>query len=173
LRPAPGGQRSVHINDGASDYDTLLVLHSSSILPTSSGRFYVRFNARFGSALSTGHNTFVLADLFAAQGQGHNFRFGEDSGFLEYTTMSDANAGHATGLTIPPNTWTCIEILLDHVKPEVDVWINGAEIAGMHHTDYPLDNYDNLRFGYEKYAGPAMEIWYDDIAIGTQPIGCN
>src|SRR5205814_8697841 len=68
----PGGQRSVHINDGASDYDTLLVLHASSILPTSSGRFYVRFNVRFGSALSPGHNTFVLADLFAAQGQGHN-----------------------------------------------------------------------------------------------------
>jgi Cip1-like, core domain len=170
---APGGQRSVHISDSATDYDTLLVLHSSSILPTSSGRFYVRFMARFGSALSTGHNTFVLADLFTAQGQGHNFRFGEDAGSLEYTTLGDSNAGHATGLTIAPDTWTCIEILLDHAKPEIDVWINGAEIADMHHTDYPLDDYDNVRFGYEKYAGPAMEIWYDDIAIGTQPIGCQ
>jgi hypothetical protein len=170
---APGGQRSVHISDSATDYDTLLVLHSSSILPTSGGRFYLRFMARFGSALSSGHNVFVLADLFTAQGQGHNFRFGEDSNYLEYTTLSDANAGHATGLTIAPNTWTCIEILLDHVKPEIDVWIDGAEIADMHHTDYPLDNYDNVRFGYEKYAGPEMEIWYDDIAIGTQPIGCQ
>jgi hypothetical protein len=168
----PGGQRSVHISDSATDYDTLLVLHAASILPTSTGRFYVRFFARFGSALSTGHNTFVLADIFTKQGQGNNFRFGEDSGYLEYTTLGDSNAGHATGLTIAPNSWTCLEILLDHTKPEVDVWIDGAEIADMHHTNYPLDNYDNVRFGYEKYAGPAMEIWYDDIAIGTQQIGC-
>ena len=43
----------------------------------------------------------------------------------------------------------------------------------MHHTNYPLDNYDSVRLGFEKYAGPGMEIWYDDIAIGTQRIGCN
>ena len=169
----PGGQRSVHMNGGSNDYDTLLVLRSASILPTSSGRFYVRFFARFSRALATGHNSFLLADVFARQGQGNNFRFGEDGGFLEYTTLGDSNAAHATGVPIPPATWTCIEILLDHVKPEIDVWINGAEIADMHHTNYPLDNYDNLRFGFEKYAGPALEVWYDDIAVGTERIGCQ
>jgi hypothetical protein len=30
-----------------------------------------------------------------------------------------------------------------------------------------------VRFGFEKYAGPGIDIWYDDIAIGTQRIGCN
>jgi len=30
-----------------------------------------------------------------------------------------------------------------------------------------------LKFGFEKYAGPAVDVWYDDIAIGTQPIGCD
>jgi hypothetical protein len=169
----PGGQRSVHMNGGSSDYDTLLVLRSTSILPAASGRFYLRFFARFNRALATGHNTFLLADVFARQGQGNNFRFGEDGGFLEYTTLGDSNAAHATGLQIPPSTWTCIEILLDHVKPEVDVWINGAEIADMHHTNYPLDGYDNVRFGFEKYAGPALEAWYDDIAVGTERIGCQ
>ena len=169
----PGGQRSVHMSGGSNDYDTLLVLRSASILPTSGGRFYVRFFARFNRALATGHNTFLLADVFARQGQGNNFRFGEDGGFLEYTTLGDSNAGHATGVPIAPATWTCIEILLDHVKPEIDVWINGAEIADMHHTNYPLDNYDNLRFGFEKYAGPALEVWYDDIAVGTERIGCQ
>ncbi len=161
------------MNGGSNDYDTLLVLRSASILPTSSGRFYVRFFARFNRALATGHNSFLLADVFARQGQGNNFRFGEDGGFLEYTTLGDSNAAHATGVPIPPATWTCIEILLDHVAPEIDVWINGAEIADMHHTNYPLDNYDNLRFGFEKYAGPALEVWYDDIAVGTERIGCQ
>jgi len=36
-----------------------------------------------------------------------------------------------------------------------------------------LDTYDSVRFGFEKYAGPAIDIWYDDIAIGTERIGCN
>lgn len=36
-----------------------------------------------------------------------------------------------------------------------------------------IDACDYLRFGFEKYAGPASELWYDDIAIGTQPIGCK
>jgi len=169
----PGGQRSVHMSGGSNDYDTLLVLRSASILPTAGGRFYVRFFARFNRALATGHNTFLLADVFARQGQGNNFRFGEDGGFLEYTTLGDSNAGHAAGVPIAPATWTCIEILLDHVKPEIDVWVNGAEIADMHHTNYPLDDYDNLRFGFEKYAGPALDVWYDDIAVGTERIGCQ
>ena len=43
----------------------------------------------------------------------------------------------------------------------------------MHHTNYPLDNYDNVRFGYREIRRPGMEIWYDDIAIGTERIGCN
>jgi hypothetical protein len=30
-----------------------------------------------------------------------------------------------------------------------------------------------LRFGFEKYAGPESEIFYDDLAIGSEPIGCN
>jgi hypothetical protein len=43
----------------------------------------------------------------------------------------------------------------------------------MHHTDFPLDAYDSLRFGFEKYAGPLRDIWYDDIAIGSAPLGCK
>ena len=43
----------------------------------------------------------------------------------------------------------------------------------LHHTDWPLDNYDIVRFGFEKYAGPGLDLWYDDIAIGTERIGCQ
>lgn len=25
----------------------------------------------------------------------------------------------------------------------------------------------------EQYAGPAGDLWYDDIAVGTMPIGCD
>jgi len=31
----------------------------------------------------------------------------------------------------------------------------------------------SFHFGFEKYAGPDADIWYDDIAVSTQPIGCQ
>lgn len=41
-----------------------------------------------------------------------------------------------------------------------------------HRTDWQQDPLDAFHFGFEKYAGPDVDIWYDDIAISTQPIGC-
>ncbi len=181
--PAHSGIKSIHVSDGDADYDTLLVLHSTSVLPAPAGRFYVRAFVRLGSAMSAGHNTLILADLFASQGQGNNLRLGEDYQMLMYTVMGDAhgalsnanyyNDGMLPGIQFTADTWTCLEVLLDSKKPEIDVWVGGMEIPDLHHTDFPLDDYDNLRFGFEKYAGPALDVWYDDIAVGTQPIGCD
>jgi hypothetical protein len=181
--PAHSGTKSVHISDGDADYDTLLVLHDASVLPAPAGRFYIRAFVRLGAAMSAGHNAFILADLFASSGQGNNLRLGEDNQMLMYTVMGDAHGalsnanyysdGMLPGVQFDPDTWTCLEVLLDSNKPEIDVWVAGVEIPDLHHTDYPLDDYDDVRFGFEKYAGPAMDLWYDDIAVGTQPIGCN
>ena len=181
--PAHSGTKSIHISDGDADYDTLLMLHDASLLPAPSGRFYVRTFIRLGAAMSAGHNSFILSDVFASQGQGNNVRLGEDDKMLMYTVMGDAHGalsnanyysdGMMPGLAFTPLTWTCLEILIDSKKPEFDVWVGGAEVADLHHTDWALDDDDTLRFGFEKYAGPAMDVWFDDIAIGTQPIGCD
>ena len=181
--PAHSGTKSIHVADGDGDYDTLLVLHDASVLPAPAGRFYVRAFIRLGAPMSAGHNTFILGDLFASPGQGNNLRLGEDYQMLMYTVMGDAhgalsnanyyNDGMLPGVQFSSQTWTCLEVLLDSKKPEIDVWVAGTEIPDLHHTDYPLDDYDDLKFGFEKYAGPALDVWYDDIAIGTQPIGCD
>jgi hypothetical protein len=181
--PAHSGTKSVHIADTTNDYDTLLVLHSASVLPVAGGRFYVRTWMMLGGPMSAQHNSFILADLFAMQGQGNSLRVGEDIQMLMYTVMGDAHGALSNqnyyndgkpGVSFTPNTWTCLELLLGSGSPgEVDVWVNGVEVPDLHHTDWAVDNYDNVRFGFEKYAGPAVDIWYDDIAIGTQRIGCN
>jgi hypothetical protein len=67
----------------------------------------------------------------------------------------------------------CLEVLIDHAKPEIDVWVDGTEVPDLHHTDWPLDSYDSVRVGFEKCAGPGIDIWYDDIAVGTERMGCN
>jgi hypothetical protein len=180
--PAHSGKKSIHIGDTTNDYDTLLVLHDAAVLPTASGRFYFRVFMQVGAPLSAQHNTFILSDLFAAQGSGNALRLGEDDNMLMFTLDGDAHAALSNanyyndgkpGIQLTPGAWTCLEVLLDSKKPEIDVWVDSTEVPDLHHTDFPIDDYDNLRFGFEKYAGPAMDIWYDDIAVGTQPIGCD
>ena len=78
------------------------------------------------------------------------------------------------GPNAPAGVWTCIELLLDHGTPALDVWVNDVEVPDLHQTGWSIDAYDELRFGFEKYAGPGVQdIWYDDVAIGTQKIGCD
>ncbi len=182
---AHSGTRSVKVVGGTmdADFSTMLTLHDPAILPAPGGRFFARFYIRLGRAMSDGHNAYLLADPFAKPGTGNNLRLGEDHKMLVYTLMGDAHAamsnqdffsdGNQPGLAFPVNQWSCVELLLDAGKPEIAVWVDGAEVPDLHHTDFPIDAYDCLRFGFEKYAGPGATIWYDDIAVGTSRIGCN
>jgi len=180
--PAASGTKSVHIQDGDSDYDTLLALHDTTILPSPTGRLYVRFYIRLAAAMTAGHNSFVLGDLFASPGDAGSLRFSEDNQMFAESIGGDAQGAmsnnnfyndHQIGPGLTAGQWACVELLLDHVTPEIDVWLNGTEIPDLKSTAWALDAYDDLRFGFEKYAGPGSEIWYDDIALGTQPIGCD
>ena len=173
--PAAGGTKSVHIQDGpnAADYQTLLALHDASVLPVAGGRLYVRFYIRLAAPMTADHNAFVLGDLFASQGNGNNLIFGEQNQMLGESINNDGQGATSKIGSIPAAVWTCVELLLDHNGPEVDVWVNGTEISDLHSTAWKVDAYDYLRFGFVKFGGPSSEIWYDDIAFGTQPIGCN
>jgi len=180
--PAHSGSKSVKVHATDNDFDTLFVLHDATILPTPNGKFYLRTFMRLSRAMAGGHNTYIIADPFAMQGTGNNVRIGEMNSMLMYTIMGDGHGAlsnqnyyndNKPGVAFTPSTWVCLEVLIDHARPEIDVWVDGTEVPDLHHTDWPLDTYDSVRFGFEKYAGPAIDIWYDDIAIGTERIGCN
>lgn len=176
---AHGGAHSLKVH--GSGFSTFLVLSGAPLTPAT-GRLHVRFFMRMAEAMTAGHNTFLVADTAAAPGAGNAFRLGEMNAMLMYTVSGDthgalANQNYYTdqlpGAALQPLTWACLEIALDHAKPEIQVWLDGKEIADLHHTDWALDSYDTLRFGFEKYAGPVSDVWYDDIAVGTVPLGCN
>jgi hypothetical protein len=137
---------------------------------------------RLGAAMTGGHNTFIVGDLAASPGGGNALRIGEQNAMLMYTVMGDAHSALSNqnfyndgkpGVVFPPGGWSCLEVLVDHGGPEIDVWVDGTEVPDLHHKDFAVDSYDSLRFGFESYAGPASDIWYDDVAIGTARIGCN
>jgi hypothetical protein len=162
-------------------FNTFLVL-SGALLPSRSGPLHVRSYVRLAEPMTAGHNTFLVADTMAAPGAGNAFRLGEMNAMLMYTVSGDthgalANDNYYTdqlpGAALQPLSWACLEISLDSQKPEIQVWLDGIEIADLHHSDWPLDPYDALRFGFEKYAGPVSDVWYDDIAIGTARLGCQ
>ncbi len=181
--PAGSGSKSVHVQPASTDYDTFLALHDTAVLPVSGGKLYLRFFIRLAQPMTAGHNTFVRADLFAAQGNGNNLLFSEDNQMIMESIGGDGQSamsnnayysdGNVLGAHFDQGQWACVEILLDHTTPAIDVWVNGTEVPDLHSTAWKIDAYDYLRFGFEKYAGPASDLWYDDIAFGTQPIGCN
>ena len=181
--PALSGSKSVHVQPASSDYDTFLALHDTAVLPVSGGKLYLRFFIRLAQPMTAGHNTFVRADLFAAQGNGNNLLFSEDNQMIMESIGGDGQSamsnnsyysdGNMIGAHFNQGQWACVEILLDHNTPAIDVWVNSVEVPDLHSTAWKIDAYDYLRFGFEKYAGPASDLWYDDIAFGTQPIGCN
>lgn len=165
-----------------SGFSTFLVYRDAKVLPAPSGRFYLRVFLRLAEAMTGGHNTFIVGDLDASPGSGNALRLGEMNQMLMYTVAGDAQGAlanenyytdHLPGAALPAGTWSCLEMLVDSGAPELRVWLEGAEIADLHHTDFPVDPYDALRFGFEKYAGPESEVFYDDLAIGSEPIGCN
>jgi len=179
---AHSGRKSLHAHAGDDDYDTLLAFHDATVLPAPSGRFYARAFVRLGRAMAAGHNSYIIADSFATPGSGNNLRVGEDDAMLVYTIMGDGHGAlsnanyytdHKPGVVFAPTTWVCLELLIDAGRPEIDFWLDGVEAPDLHHTDWALDSYDTIRFGFEKYAGPGIDIWYDDIAIGTARIGCQ
>jgi hypothetical protein len=177
---AHSGTHSVHVT--GTGFQTFFALHDTSILPAPNGRFFVRAFIRMEQPLTDGHNTFFVADLQATPGGGNAARVGEQFDMLMMTVAGDAHAylsnqNHFNdglpGVQFTPGAWTCIETLFDAPHTEIDVWVDGHEVPDMHPTNITQDTYDVLHFGFEKYAGPVTDIWYDDIAVGTERIGCD
>jgi len=178
--PAHSGSKSVHVH--GAGYQTLLVYHDAARLPQASGRFYVRAFVRLAEAMTSGHNTFVLADMFATPNVGNALRLGEQNNMLMMTVGGDAHGylsnqnyynDHLPGVVFKAGEYSCLELLLDSPRAEIQVWVGGVDVPDLHVVGLAHENYDALRFGFEKYAGPESDIWYDDIAVGTERIGCD
>ncbi len=178
--PAHSGSKAVHVH--GADFQTLLVYHDAAVLPQASGRFYVRAFVRLAEAMVDGHNTFVIADLFATPGTGNALRLGEQNGMLMMTVGGDAHGylsnqnyynDHKPGVVFKAADYSCLELLLDSPHTEIQVWVDGVDVPDLHVSNLAHENYDALRFGFEKYAGPVSDVWYDDIAFGSEPIGCD
>ena len=182
---AQSGTQSVFV-DG-NTFSSHFTVKGAPVFPLPANRMYVRVFIRVGSAFESGHSTFFEAGPDDTLNN-TEIRVGFHVQQLEVNRMpGDAeqlsNGGDyndpLSGIKFVPETWHCLEVLFDGDSDELRVWFEDNEVPELHVTDWKQDagawspTYEAVRFGYEKYSGPSMQVWYDDVAIGTSRIGCG
>jgi len=76
------------------------------------------------------------------------------------------------GVKLLKDTWYCLEFYYDGPGQETRVFVDNTEVAPLHTTDWGTLDYKIFKLGFEKYHGAAKTLWYDDLAIATEQVGC-
>lgn len=188
---AHGGARSLRVDGGGGYCDHIFIANSAAVAGLGDvvhGRFWVRFS----DALGQGHVTFMtLKD--SADG-GKDLRMGGQSQILMFNRESDdatlpalSPAGIALSHAPAPGQWTCIEFMIDEAAGEITTWVDGVEIPGLRVDAEPTPDIDqqwankpdwkprleDIKFGWESYAGQTMTLHLDDLALADARIGCD
>ncbi len=188
---AHGGAHSLRVDGGGGYCDHVFIAHGAALAgigPQLFGRFFVRLDA----ALGPGHVTFLtLRD--AADGP-KDLRMGGQSEILMWNRESDdatlpslSPAGIALSLAPVPQQWTCIEFMVDQELGQLITWVDGAEVPGLRVDAEATPDVDqqwlnkpnwrpvleDIKFGWESYAGQTMVLHFDDIALAATRIGCD
>jgi hypothetical protein len=179
--PAHSGTKSVHVAS-LGNYQTFLALRGAPVFPAPKPALYARVFMRLGAPMTAGHNTYFKAGAADVISSNDETRVGVMESML-MINQPDGDRGFLSnqnywtdmkpGVVFPEQTWVCVEGFFDPPNSTVDFWVNGVEVPDLHRTDWKQDPLGAFHFGFEKYAGPDVDIWYDDVAIGTQPIGCD
>jgi hypothetical protein len=185
------GSKSVRVSGGAS-YCNHVFIDDTADMPAAGPDVFVRFWVMHTTPLPTGHVTFV-AMTDAANG-GTSLRLGGQNGALMWNRQSDdatlpdqSPAGVAQSVTLPVNTWQCIEFEVNSANGDINTWVNGTLVPGLTEdgvatpnvSDQWLDNpgwrpdLTDLRLGWESYASETDTLWFDDVALSSARIGCG
>ncbi|MGQ4372800.1 cellulose-binding domain-containing protein [Streptomyces violaceoruber] len=183
------GGRSLRVDGRAGYCNHAFVAHTadlSSVGPV----MYVRMWVRHTTALPTSHVTFVsMPD--SAQG-GRALRVGGQNGALQWNRESDdatlpaqSPAGVALSRPLPTDGWHCLRFAIDTSAAGLDTWLGDEQVPGLHADGVPTQDVDQqwltrgtaprptaLRLGWESYATGDDTVWFDDVAVGSAPIGC-
>jgi hypothetical protein len=184
------GARSVKVT-GQGGYSNHIFFTNAtaiaSLAPVVWGRFYIRL----AGALGDGHATFLsMADAAAG---GKHLRMGGQSKILMWNRESDdatlpalSPAGIAASQPLPVERWLCVEFTIDESAGTMSTFVDGVEIAGLHLDATPTPDIDeqwlrqpswrpaltSFALGWESYAGQALTLWFDDVALDARRVGC-
>ncbi len=170
---AKSGSQSIKVT--GTDFSQMLAL------PTPAADFWGRVYIQSNTDIQSGHNTYVAAtDGSGDPNDGEHIRIGEHQCQLELNRRTDdaeklSNGGTyecSGGIELKADTWYCLEFHYDGPGSEVQVFVDGTDVDALHVTDWGPYDYKLFKFGFEKYHGDAKTLWYDDLALGSERIGC-
>jgi hypothetical protein len=181
------GSRSLRINGGEGYCNHVFVKSST---PLSGTIWYARFYVRHTTALPTAHVTF--AAMRDANDGGKDLRMGGQGTKLQWnrelddqTLPAQSPNGLALSVVLPTNTWSCVEFMVNGGNGQMQTWLNGADVPGLHEDGVPTQDIDqqwlnrtyrpsltDFRLGWESYGVGVDTLWYDDVAVATTRIGC-
>ncbi|MGW5092419.1 cellulose-binding domain-containing protein [Streptomyces coelicoflavus] len=183
------GGTSLRVDGRAGYCNHAFVTHAAD-LSAVGPVLYVRMWVRHTTALPVSHVTFVsMPD--SAQG-GRALRVGGQNGALQWNRESDdatlpaqSPAGVALSSPLPTDGWQCLRFAVDTSAGHLDTWLGDERIPGLHADGVPTQDVDQqwlargtaprptaLRLGWESYATGDDTVWFDDVAVGSAPIGC-
>jgi len=186
---AHSGGKSLRINGGGGYCNHIFAATTkdvSSIAPVVYGRVWVRHT----TALPATHVSMItMAD---SRDGGKDLRIGGQNGALQWNRESDdatlpeqSPSGVALSAPLPVNRWVCLRFQIDTTQQAMRTYLDDQEITGLRVDGTPTQDVDaqwlrrstaprptTFRLGWESYAGDADTLWYDDVALGSSPIGC-
>ncbi|WP_030608014.1 cellulose-binding domain-containing protein [Streptomyces achromogenes] len=186
---AHSGTKSLRV-DGRAGYCNHAFVAATTDLSTAGPVLYVRMWVRHTTALPSSHVTFVsMPD--SSQG-GRALRVGGQNGALQWNRESDdatlpaqSPAGVALSKPLPTGSWQCLRFAIDTSAPKLDTWLGDQQVPGLHADGVPTQDVDQqwlsrttpprptaLRLGWESYGTGDDTLWFDDVAVGSAPIGC-
>ena len=188
---AHSGARSLRVDGGGGYCDHIFIANTAAITGLGD-QIYGRFYLRLTDPLGQGHVTFLTLKDTADGGK--DLRMGGQSQILMYNRESDdatlpalSPAGIAMSAAPVPGQWTCIEFLIDEAAGHITTWVDDIEIAGLRVDAEPTPDLDqqwfnkpdwkpqleDIKFGWESYAGQTMVLHFDDLALAGTRIGCD
>lgn len=186
---AHSGTRSLRL-DGRAGYCNHAFVAAAADLSSVGPVLHLRMWVRHTTALPAAHVTFVsMPDSSQA---GKALRIGGQNGALQWNRESDdatlpAQSPVGVGLSrpLPTDSWQCVRFAVDTTAPQLDTWLNEEQVPGLHADGVPTQDVDQqwlsrttpprptaLRLGWESYGTGDDTLWFDDVVVGSSPVGC-
>lgn len=186
---AHGGTTSLRVNGGEGYCNHAFAGTALDDVPAGSG-LYVRFWVRHTTALPAQHVTFLA--MQDTHTRDTDLRMGGQNAALQWNRESDdatlpaqSPAGVALSEPLPVDTWSCLEFRVEPAG-RLQTWLDGESVEGLIVDDTPTQDVDaqwlnggtwqpalaDLRLGWESYGQGTDTLWYDDVAVGTDRVGC-
>ncbi len=149
---------------------------------------YIGYRAKNPDGSQPNHNDFMSL----SSGQGKEIRIGEIKGALGVNEYGNDDIvpkyeywyGQIETPRINANTWHCVEtaFLNDGPKPELKTWLDDILVTHIDdQTDFKNgaaiekwldDRFGQVNFGWANYGTYDTEIYFDDIVVSTERVGC-